>query len=482
MLPLCVAHCYQALSRPTALHRLPLTPLNHPESEGVGCRGGGYNPSVRTRGRKRGNPGGGIAEPGGERPSDTLRTAGRRDRCGLPRDPSGPGIARRFVERRLVDWDRADDVDVALLLTSELVTNALFHAGGVDEISLEERGQRVRIAVHDSSPVVPRPRHYDAEAVTGRGLSLVRQVAVVSGVTRTTAGKAVWFELGPGEPTGRFDTEVAGHDGCVEVVLEHLPTTLYAAAQEQTDAMLREYALLAWTDPRSSLPGRVAEADRIHGAVVGAVCDALEQAGHEPVADVHVMVPSDAATRVDEVLVMLDGAEEEAAAGHFLTRPSLPEIRLLRDWYLGEIDGQRRRPPVAWCGAGLVRDAVAPAVPFSWHDLPDVDQRLAVVVADDANRIIDVTDTAATLLGRGRSDLAGERLVAIVPPRFRDAHLAGFTRYIATGQARLIGKAVAVPALRGDGSEIEVTLRLQARPAGGGRTLFVAVLEPTGAG
>ena len=433
---------------------------------------------MRTTAGKRDNAGGGTAERRGERPPHDLRTAGRRDRCRLPRDPAGPGIARRFVERRLVEWGHADDVDVALLLTSELVTNALLHAGGVDEISLEERGPYVRVAVHDPSPLLPRPRNYDAEAVTGRGLSLVRQVALVSGVTRTGAGKAVWFELGPGEPTGRFDTEVAGEDGCVEVVLEHLPTALYAAAQEQTDAMLREYALLAWSDPQSNLPRRVAEVDRVHGAVVGAVCEALEQAGDDPVSDVRILVPSDAATKVDEVLVVLDGAEEEAAAGHFLTRPSLPEIRLLRDWYLGEIDGQRRRPPVAWRGVDIVRNAAAPPVPFTWNDLADVDQSLAVLVADDANRILAVTDAAAMLLGRG--DLAGERLVAIVPDRFRDAHLAGFTRYIATGQARLIGKAVTVPALRGDGSEVDVTLRLQARAAGGGRTLFVAVLEPTG--
>jgi len=409
---------------------------------------------------------------------DAERT--HRAGCRLTGDPASAATARRFVERHLVEWGWADHVDVALLLTSELATNALLHAGGADEVSIEWREERVRVAVHDSNPVLPRLRNYDAEAVTGRGLSLVRQVAVVSGVTRTGTGKSVWFELGPAEPTGLFDTEVAGDDGCVEIVLEHLPARLYAATQEQTDAMLREYALLAWQEPGSGLPGQVAEADRVHGAVVGAVCDALEKAGDQPVADLRVLVPRDAAGAVEDVLGILDRAEEEAAAGHFLARPSLPEIRLLRDWYLGEVEAQRHRPPVAWCGVGLVRDAEAkaPAVPFAWTELPDVDQRLAVVVADDANRIVDVTDAAAELLGWRRGDLVGERLAAIVPPRFRDAHLAGFTRYLATGHARLIGRAATVPAMRADGSEVEVTLRLQARPAGG-RTLFVAVLEAT---
>ena len=397
----------------------------------------------------------------------------------LSGDPASPGQARRFVEEELVGWDRPELVDVALLLTSELVTNALLHAGGVLQVTLDDLGDRVRIAVHDPSPVTPRLRNYDHEAVTGRGLSLLRQEAIASGVTRTDAGKAVWFELGTGERTGRFETAPTDTDGCVEVVLERLPATLYSAAQEQTDAMLREYALLAWTDPESALPRRVAEADRIHGAVVGAVCDALEQAGDDPVADLHVMVPGDAAAGVDDVLILLDKAEDEAAAGHFLSRPSLPEVRLLRDWYLGEIDAQPDRPPRAWCGVDVVRDAgTMPPVAFDWAEFPDIDQRLAVVVADDANRIVDVTDAAAELLGRKRTDLAGERLAAIVPPRFRDAHLAGFTRYIATGHGRLVGRAVTVPVLRGDGSETEVTLHLQARPATAGRTLFVALLEP----
>jgi PAS domain S-box-containing protein len=406
-------------------------------------------------------------------------TAPRRARCRLDGDPASPAIARRFVERELRLWDRVDDVDVALLLTSELVTNALLHAGDVDEVTLEERGDRVRVAVQDPSPVLPRFRNYDAEAVTGRGLSLIRQVAVLSGATRTGAGKAVWFELGGGEPTGRFDSEVVGDDGCVEIVLERLPATLYAATQEQTDAMLREYALLAWKDPTSGLPGQVAEADRVHGAVVGAVCDALEEAGETPVADVHVHVPRDTAASVEEVLGVLDRAEQEAAAGHFLARPSLPEIRLLRDWYLGEIEAQGHRPPLAWCGADLAPDVAAMApVPFAWSDLPEVDQALAVVVADDANRIVDVTDAAAELLGWRRGDLAGQRLTVIVPRRFRDAHLAGFTHYLATAEPRLIGAAMTVPALRADGSEVDVVLRIGAHPVGDRRLLFVAVLEP----
>jgi PAS domain S-box-containing protein len=406
---------------------------------------------------------------------------GRGSTCPLAGDPTSAGLARRFVERQLAEWGRAELVDVALLLASELVTNALLHAGGVVKITLEDLGDRVRVAVHDPSPVVPHERKYGTEAVTGRGLSLIRQEALASGVTRTGRGKAVWFDLGAGEPTGRFDAGRVAGAGCVEVVLERLPATLYLAAQEQTDAMFREYALLAWTDPESGLPGRVAEADRIHGAVVGAVCDALEKTSDEPVADLVVMVPGDVAAAVDEVLVVLDEAEEEAAAGHFLSRPSLPEIRLLRDWYLREVEAQALRPPVAWCGVDAVRDAATmpPVVPFAWTNLPDVDTQRAVVVADDANRIVDVTDAAAELLGRTRADLAGDRLVAIVPSRFRDAHIAGFTRYLATGHARLIGRAATVPVLRGDGSETDVRLLVQRHSMEGGRTLFIAVLEPT---
>ena len=60
-----------------------------------------------------------------------------------------------------------------------------------------------------------------------------------------------------------------------------------------------------------------------------------------------------------------------------------------------------------------------------------------VVAADDANRIVAVSDPALEILGYDdRSELVGLRIVAIIPDRYRQAHLAGFTLHFLTGRAR----------------------------------------------
>ena len=100
-----------------------------------------------------------------------------------------------------------------------------------------------------------------------------------------------------------------------------------------------------------------------------------------------------------------------------------------------------------------------------------------VVVADDANCIVAVSSAAAELLLWPAEELVGHRVTVIVPPRLREAHIAGFTRQLMTGQGRLIGHELEVPALRRDGSEVAVMLRLTRQDVGD-RTLFVAGLLP----
>ena len=60
----------------------------------------------------------------------------------------------------------------------------------------------------------------------------------------------------------------------------------------------------------------------------------------------------------------------------------------------------------------------------------------------------------------------------------RDRHVAGFTRHLLDGTAALIGHTVTVPALRRDGTEIEVELLIERRPDPATRALFVATLTP----
>lgn len=114
------------------------------------------------------------------------------ERIEVPRTSTSPRVARRFVAGLLGDDSRADD---AALLVSELVTNAIQHAGSDAEIAVELDGRRLRVEVTDASPA--RPALREPTATGGRGLRLVEALADRWGVTTRRGGKVVWFELDP---------------------------------------------------------------------------------------------------------------------------------------------------------------------------------------------------------------------------------------------------------------------------------------------
>jgi anti-sigma regulatory factor (Ser/Thr protein kinase) len=114
----------------------------------------------------------------------------------FPADRTAPSRARRFVAETLHSWgvSGATTAD-AVLLVSELVTNALLHARSAPTVELTHDGDIVRVGVCDDSPVAPRRRQYATDAATGRGIALVEQLATDWGSERLGDGKRVWFEL-----------------------------------------------------------------------------------------------------------------------------------------------------------------------------------------------------------------------------------------------------------------------------------------------
>jgi hypothetical protein len=117
--------------------------------------------------------------------------------------------ARRFVRTQL--GGSTHDIDTAVLLVSELVTNAVLHARSAFTVRVEQLAEVVRVEVGDSSPIPPRMHTYSAMSATGRGLRLVERLARAWGVVPTPEGKRVWFEVG--EPTedvweSLFDTDL----------------------------------------------------------------------------------------------------------------------------------------------------------------------------------------------------------------------------------------------------------------------------------
>jgi anti-sigma regulatory factor (Ser/Thr protein kinase) len=103
------------------------------------------------------------------------------------------GRARRLVVEQLRQWRCAETDDVALVL-SELVTNAVVHAGGAERITVTRDGAHVRIEVHDNRAARPHLRA-DTTDPGGVGLRIVDQLSERWGSHPTAAGKLVWAVL-----------------------------------------------------------------------------------------------------------------------------------------------------------------------------------------------------------------------------------------------------------------------------------------------
>ncbi|WP_078869329.1 ATP-binding protein [Streptomyces sp. NRRL B-1347] len=104
--------------------------------------------------------------------------------------------ARAALRDLLRRWGRTGSSDVAELLTSELVTNALVHTDRDAVLTATVGPRRLRVEVRDFVGRRPRVRTPAAgDATHGRGLMLVQSLADAWGVRAHGVGKAVWFEL-----------------------------------------------------------------------------------------------------------------------------------------------------------------------------------------------------------------------------------------------------------------------------------------------
>ena len=107
--------------------------------------------------------------------------------------------ARRFVTAALERWDCEDALDAVQLLVTELVTNAVVHAGAKPNVAVILLPHALRVEVGDDDPSGPVARQAADDEESGRGLLLLDQLATRWGVEATPEGKTVWFEV------ARFD-------------------------------------------------------------------------------------------------------------------------------------------------------------------------------------------------------------------------------------------------------------------------------------
>lgn len=421
--------------------------------------------------------------------------------------------ACRFLRACFQEFGHDDWLDSGELAISEIVTNAALHAHTSIQLRLIAYPDRICVEVRDFNDTLPVSRDYDVEATTGRGMALVAAVALDYGVhSLGAAGKIVWFCIGdPPERAaddlfaawdleGWDETPPEAPEEISEVVLASMPATLWLSARQHHDAILRE--LVLYCAEHDDVNQDLTAADKARSAISSALTDALHEAHARGTArpalpdehpsplpwvpehlDLRVAVPSDSAWQFTALQDALDAAEALAVDGNLLSRPGLPEIIAVRDWACEEVCSQLAgNPPAPWPGTAQerfeteVHDRTAGT--FDWDSSAVTDAGRAVIVADDANRIVAVSRPLADLLGWEPGELIGRRVVTVIPPALREAHVAGFSRHLSTGEAHVLGVPLTLPVLRKDGSEVECRFLVERAAIGTGRAAYIARVDP----
>jgi anti-sigma regulatory factor (Ser/Thr protein kinase) len=115
----------------------------------------------------------------------------------LPPEPGSLRAARALVRSTLHEWNLNTVSDLAVLLVSELVANALRHGSGPVGVRVERTGKdALLVEVSDSRPELPLTRDATPDDEGGRGLQLVARASRRWGTRTGPDGKTVWFELG----------------------------------------------------------------------------------------------------------------------------------------------------------------------------------------------------------------------------------------------------------------------------------------------
>lgn len=432
--------------------------------------------------------------------------------CSLEPTLASPQVARRVLREFLQELDRPEWLDAGELAISEVVTNAALHGHTAMEVRLVGYEHSTYVEVRDFNSRMPLQRHYDGEATTGRGMALVAALTAECGVVSLgDEGKLVWFCLrdsdggADADPTLGWDlddwpdppTDIG--DGEVDVVLRSIPATLWLSARQHHDAILRELVLFQAEHPDVNVDLAAADEARftISNEVVRAIEDAHAKGRTRPALpeghpsplpwvpehlDLHVLVPRESAAKFAALQDTLDVAERLAVAGELLCRPGLPEVVAVRDWACEQVIAQLSGIPAApWPGTAQERfetdfhgrtDEAA-----GWDSEVVLESDRGVIAADEANRIVAISRPLARLLGWDPEEITGRRVVSVIPPSLREAHVAGFSRHLTTGEAHVLGIPLLLPVLKRDGSEVLCRFLVERTVSPSGHAVYLAWID-----
>lgn len=260
--------------------------------------------------------------------------------------------------------------DAAVLLTSELVANALLHAAGPLTLTVRQEGTLIRVEVADAGTMPPAVKSYGPRSATGRGLKMLDELAEIWGWHPSDSGKIVWFELskdglcatgatrGMSRPSDAV--VVDPYPSGVSIVLLHAPVQAMIPAGASYDAMYRELRRCVNDDVSTDdgAPGRlfrllenISTQFRGFGRDAeefweGAVNDGM---GHVTLS---FRLPREAGTIVERYGSLLDEAEDYCQS--WLPAVAISqEARAVRLWAFSEVTNQcRGERPLPWQDEG----------------------------------------------------------------------------------------------------------------------------------
>ena len=282
----------------------------------------------------------------------------------LGSEPDAVPRARRFAGRATADAGRSQVASDVELVVTELVTNALLHAGLPVTVRISAIDDGVRVEVEDPSRHAPIPAISSTEAMTGRGLALVAAVAQTWGVDPGGTGKTVWCEIvesDPAEPSVAAELDVdallAAWDDDEDaeqqytIELGDVPTSLLLEAKSHVDNVVREFVLMAsGAQSGHSAPPPPHLAELIEHVVhrfavarhaIKSQAVAAARSGQVRTS-LTLTLPASAADAGEEYVAALDEADSYARATRLLTLETPPQHRAFRRWYVESLVAKLR--------------------------------------------------------------------------------------------------------------------------------------------
>jgi hypothetical protein len=267
--------------------------------------------------------------------------------------------------------------DRAELIVSELVTNAVLHAGTGPIVSVRIDDENVRIEVEDTSPAAPVLREYGLDASTGRGLRVVSTAASEWGVETTSSGKAVWATLFT-TTTGAIPSKMSsphlsyredatrspnvldalGEEQKYLAAFKNIPVDLYLQLEAHNESLVREFSLLSIQvtgDEQHHMPERLREAVvmstkmdiRFTMLRIGARAATRDK---QPWFSMDLHLTKSGAQALERYGKWAAAADELSDEKLLLTASANAEVQALRSWLIEETLSQIQRgePATAW--------------------------------------------------------------------------------------------------------------------------------------